>query len=160
LNAENLYENPKNFARQGDIFINQEGMPQPAIVPSHWMLMSHTCNVTNDIFCTISHVYEESYFLERLKDLGLGMPLSAIRQNKKARIVWLPPSNYMPEDYSGLVVDLAQSYTMLSAEISKILPFLSLSFPGHAYLFCRQALYQFRDVEKWDDGRTTGRTST
>ena len=154
LNAEHLFEAPKEFLRQGYIFVHQDGLPQSANLPSHWMVVSQTCTVANDLYCTLAPVYSEECLLENLSELGLGTPISAIRQNKKARLVWFPPTNLLP-DGSGLVLDLAQSYTIKSSELKKFSPILSFSFPGNAYMCCRLAIYQFRDVENWDDQRTT-----
>jgi hypothetical protein len=154
LNAEHLFERPKEFLRQGDILEHQEGLPQVATSPSHWMVVSQTCAIANDFYNTLVPVYNEECLLENLVKLGLGTPISTIRQNKKIRLVWFPPTNLLSYD-SGLVLDLAQSQTIQKSVLIKFSPILSFSFPGNAYMCCRLAIYQFRDVENWDDQRTT-----
>lgn len=154
LNAEHLFEDPKGFFRQGDIFLHQDGLPKAAVLPCFWMVMSHTCTISNEKYCTLAPVYTEESLKNNLDTLGLKTPLSAIRQNKKSRLVWFPPTNLL-ETESGFVVDLAQSHSIETIQLKSSNRKLSFTFPGNAYLCCRFAIYQFRDVANWDDERKT-----
>jgi hypothetical protein len=57
----------------------------------------------------LAPVYSDESLQANLAGLGLSSPISTIRQNKKARLVWFPPTNLLPEEF-GLVSDLAHLF--------------------------------------------------
>ncbi len=159
LSAENFFEAPKAFVRQGDIFEHLEdaGFPVTTIYsPTHWVVLSQTCTTDHDVFCSVAPAFAEHELLPLLDLLGVKKPNppDAVRNNRKPRLLAMPPSDLLTQD-SRLIVDLGQTFTMESKKLKANAPKASLTFPGNAYLSCRMAMFLFRDVLGWDDGRLT-----
>lgn len=165
LSSENLYSRPVEFVRQGDVFRSDTDFPTEAsgLMTSFWIVLSQTCVVEQEAFSVIipGYRYEELIKDESLSLLGVRPPnpRAGIFQNKKARLLSLPPSELQgmtdEEDDDFIVFDLAQKYTIPSDLLKKKQVQFSLTFPANAYFMNRVTYFLLRDLAKNDDQRST-----
>lgn len=124
---------------------------------THWLVASQTWTVTNGHFVSIVPGYTETTLKEHYESLGIRPPnpYSAVRENKKPRLVALPPHEILGIGDESLVFDMEAMILMASSSLKELSAIASLTFPAHAYMCNRLAQYLFRDVERWDDERPT-----
>ncbi|HYX37647.1 MAG TPA: hypothetical protein VE954_31480 [Oligoflexus sp.] len=163
LSAEFLYQAPTHFHRQGDVMAAEqpafEGLNSHIDVrPSHWVILSQTCVVARkQQYCSLVPAYRSSFLTGQDILITLGMNPNHLKKdagdNVVQRILALPPDDRLGIDDDRLYIDLSQVYPIGSEKLKEAVIGISLTFPGNAYFASRLAMWQFRDVEGWDDAR-------
>lgn len=153
LDSTAIFAPPGSSIRQGDIIpFGEAELCAPLVKPSHWIVLTHSCDLDHKPFAQILPGYTLSLLGSSTEQLGFSEKVMGnASENKNIRFFSLPPNDSWGDE--RLVFDLSQIYSVPSNRLKAEDVIQSLTYVGNAYFQNRVAIALFRDVKDSDDDR-------